>query len=480
VSHTGSIFEDSDENTALAIRRLLAVRVPERPGYHRELISNQYKFFAGHLAFFKMVRTSYSSYFTEYNGSEEEAVQHHADPHQKRDLRISAFTELSDNGSLYKQGDLWLRTVLWKMKKDEWAKPGKKPRMIGDLGVSASLRGFRLTNFLKIAQSEQRVSYLGGVLHFCKSPDPVEMQEVFDNLISPPGRFYFVYFSDDACFSVRCGDSVRMFNLDISSCDASHGPAIFDALRDMVPTHCKDDMQILIDQCTAPLRLVSKEDKRRVVVLKPNRPMLYSGSTITTAINNIANLCIGAAMAELEVYDKESMTQAAASAGYIVTGVEGLELVEDLQFLKHSPVRDVDGRFRPMMNIGVVMRASGACRGDLPGRGPLRDRAEMFQRGLLRGAYPHVGFPLLEAMKKAVGEGAHYVNEEMKTKVVLNERAESFVCHSSDVYRRYRLTPFEEFEMDNVYGTMSVGKFFNSSSVAKILQCDYGLSTQDR
>ena len=305
--------------------------------------------------------------------------------------------------------DLWVRSVLWKLKTKEYAKPGKKPRGICDLGVTASLRGAWITNYLKTAQAAEVIEAEGGEFVFCKSPDPFELEKHFNNLINPKGRFYFVYFSDDSCLSIRGEDGVvRLYNLDISSCDASHGPAVFDALIALMPNaQTRADMSKLVQQCQLPLRIVSNANKNHVVFLKPRWPKLLSGSTITTAINNLANFAIamaivrGYALAPDDV-ENPSMVRAAASVGYILTGCKPLAGPHQLQFLKHSPVQDCEGKWRPMLNLGVLVRASMTCDGDFPGRGPLKPRIEAFQRGLLKGAYPYCRFDILNEMTRAV------------------------------------------------------------------------------
>jgi hypothetical protein len=351
--------------------------------------------------------------------------------------------------------------------------------MIGDLGVSASLHGFRLTEFFKRAQSCEPFHYLGGVMEFCKSPDPFEMQRIFHNLIQPTGRFYFVYFSDDSCLSIRHSDgTVHMYNLDISSCDASHGPSVFQTLIEITPDALKDEMAILVEQCKAPLRIVSNADKNNVVLLKPKRPMLYSGSVITTAINNLANFMIGMAIAECVYESPLDIERAAMSTGYIVTGCLPLEFPEDLQFLKHSPVQDLEGVFQPLLNFGVLVRASGTCNGDLPGTKnmSLGERAIRFQRGLLRSSYPRASFSLLDFMWEAVGEGDFFETSEFDWKVVKNDDFPPFVVDDNSFLRRYRLD-WLGYEDLKVFAGLTYGEFIHNFGVSRVLEIDYGLAT---
>jgi len=216
-------------------------------------------------------------------------------------LRIQAFEELTETSEVVGDYDLWVKSVLVKMKPIEFGKFNKYSRCIGDFGVKASLLGFRNTDFLKRAMSMENVEINGGVMAFCKSPDPVELKKHFDLLHDPPGRFYFLYFSDDSCLAIRNPVTGRVdwYNLDISSCDASHGPGMFGAYSKLYPDgHPRHDAQRLVSQCELPVRINSVSDPTNVLRLKANRPILYSGSTITTGINNLACLLIMLSISE--------------------------------------------------------------------------------------------------------------------------------------------------------------------------------------
>lgn len=491
VAHSGEILANNDINMRYAMWRLTGCRLSDaekdaikqgqvvQPNYHNQLFANQADSYITHKEFFARVSELYAPHFEEYTDSETEAIEHAADPHPKQLLRIQALQELRESGRLHDPEDTWCnKTVWWKLKRREWKKPGKKGRGIGDLGVAASLRGFRLTNFLKTAQADTIVNYKGGKMMFCKSPDPFALKAAFEELIEPSGRFFFLYFSDDSCLSIRVGGEIWRYNLDISSCDASHGPTIFETLVDVVPERCKHDMRLLVRQCQTPLRVDStnKYGKKKKLVLRPKRPMLFSGSTITTAINNIANLKICVAIADAVITCDADIERAALSVGYILTGTRRLERIEDIQFLKHSPVLDTNGRYQPMLNLGVLLRASCTCQGDLPGSGPIIDRASAFQRGLLQGAYPHTKFRVIDAMRKAVGQGPVTLYD-WTDKIVVNPDFNTYTAQDSSIYARYRLTPIEIAELEMDFASMPIFYEYSGSSIDKILTVDYGLTS---
>jgi hypothetical protein len=377
------------------------------------------------------------------------------------------------------------------MKIFEIAKPGKAPRMIGDLGVHASLQGFRITKFIKEVMAQRPIEINGGMIEFCPKPDPASLSRVFENLINPPGRFYFVYFSDDSCLALRTkSGKVLRFNVDISSCDASHTQALFDALIAITPDEHKGDIRRLVDQCKTPITIRDCVNRRRFVRMTPKTARLYSGSTLTTIINNLANILIALSISFSDIQNAADVVASAARAGYIVT-CEDCSNWHQLQFLKHSPVLDTEDNIRPLLNIGVLLRLIGTCKGDLPGSSkvPLRTRAQVFQAALLNGAYPRAHFRLIDNLKKnSPLPSAHktlyeksnaVVSKELEYKVVDSELDPVFTVSSSEVFARYGLSDLEICEVETEMGSCGIGDHYYSSGTDKILQADYGLTGRE-
>jgi hypothetical protein len=252
----------------------------------------------------------------------------------------------------------------------------------------------------------------------------------------------------------------------------------------ITPLVGEDDMKRLIEQCKLAIKVYDVNDRNRYVKLLPHGPRLYSGSTITTLINNLANILICKAIAEsVALNGPADIVAAAARVGYVVT-CEKCETPEDIQFLKHSPVVDTAGNLRAMLNLGVLLRASGVCRGELPGKKyvPEKQRAASFQHALLHGMYPRVSFQLLTNMlhqcrnthevtlRKAQARVAH----KMKYKISADE-AEHFSVDSKCVFARYRLTPDQIAQVENGFGTGRYEESFANDALEKILEKDYGL-----
>lgn len=485
VAHSCVTYCRCDACFKLAFRRLTACRTlkdddgndipaaegpvlnPKYGSLEEELLhTNQERFFKTVMQpVFAELRHRYTPYFNTWTNVYDEAVEHHADPHIKKLLREHCMRELKDTGMISE--DEWVKSVLIKLKTQEYAKENKYPRCIGDLGVAASLQGFRLTGYLKDAQSNERLYINGGCVQFVKSPDPEVLREAFQNLINPPLRFHYVYFSDDACYSVRTPEGVKMYNLDISTCDTSHGPAVFKALESVFPEFLQKDIHRLVRQCAKPARIVSN-NKRHTVLLKPNGPVLYSGATITTAINNIANIAIAIAITGSSL----SPVMAAREAGYVVT-LQRCLIPEDLQFLKTSPVLDSKMEYHPFLNLGVLLRLSGACKGDLPGSGDLVKRARAFQGSLVNGFMTTYRCELLDTLRARFPIRKDYPIDDVYAEKMKVTRELHFPM--SHILKRYRLESSMEAEV-MLFSNMDIGQVIGNAGLSKILSTDYGVS----
>jgi hypothetical protein len=385
---------------------------------HADFIRRQTQFLNSEQQLFSILKDRFARYFTDWLGREKMAELHHADTHPKKPVRVAGFTERLNNFG----ERLWLRLgqLVYKLKKDEVGKPGKAGRCIGDLGVEASLQGAWATKVDKDAVKEDIMLEDDGWVtrvHFCSAPKEEELTEVFANLINPPEDAYFVYFSDDSCYAVHTPSGVRRFNVDISSCDASHSDRLFTKFTELHPSGAaREDIEILVDQCRAPIKIRAPDKVNGVkikVILQSLVARLFSGSTLTTVINGFANTCIAQAAHNHRASDSMTIMRAAGDAGYVVT-VESCDKIEDLQFLKSSPALTVQGEYKPLLNIGVLLRAFGTCKGDLPGKGPLtKEKCDAFQKGLLQGLYPYASFPFLDALK-AQYAGAGDVHLDLK------------------------------------------------------------------
>lgn len=496
------VHRNCDQTIRQAMRRLTGTRLPHMPGEDERLRSNQKRFLKSRLHHYEELGRQFYQFLETCDlptDAREAALWFHGEKHAKRIPRIQAFLELLQGRS--KSGKnvadrLWLKVVSYKLKKDEYAKFAKYARMIGDMGIAASLQGFWITALVKKCMEARPLYHNGGVISFCSKPTSERLTAVFEELLEPTHRFSFVYFSDDSCLALRIGGVVRRFNLDISSCDASHTAYLFYLLRRLVPADHVDDIDVLIEQCSLPIEVRSVENPGLRVRLKNQDPVLFSGSTLTTIINNLANISIGMAISECSFEEgdtddqiEDKLTSAAAQAGYILTGCRPLDTYAQLQFLKNSPVI-VDGKVIPFLNVGVMLRASGTCRGDLPGRrqDTIEKRIHCFQNALLQGLYPRHTFRLLQAMRsqiKYTGETAliakcakqiardDYWHHERDTGDVIDIPTTAWI-------ERYNLDLGDIEELITMLHVAPlVGCHINTPAVSRILEVDYGYSTVD-
>ena len=496
------VHRNCDQTIRQAMRRLTGTRLPHLPGEDERLRSNQRRFLMSRLHSFQQLGKEFYDFLDSCDlptDAREAALWFHGEKHPKRIPRIQAYLELLQGRS--RSGKdiadrLWLKVVLYKLKKDEYAKFEKYARMIGDMGIAASLQGFWITALVKKCMEARPMHHNGGTISFCSKPTNERLTAVFHELREPTRRFSFVYFSDDSCLALRIGGRVRRFNLDISSCDASHTAHLFYLLRTLVPPDHKDDIDVLIEQCSLPIEVRSVENPGLKVRLKNDEPVLFSGSTLTTIINNLANISIGMAISECEFREEdtddqieEKLVTAASRAGYILTGCRPLDNFAQLQFLKNSPII-VDGKVVPFLNVGVMLRASGTCRGDLPGRGKdtIEKRAHCFQNALLQGLYPRHTFPLLRALRSQI---KHTGEASLIAKCSKQLARDDYWSHERDTgdfleiptsawIERYDLELGDIEELITMLRVAPLmGSHINTHAVSRILEMDYGYPTVD-
>lgn len=472
---------------------MLGKRFPDHPGRDELYRARQVLYIANNHDYIEQLRDTYQEDYELFYGTVQDCMEHFDDPHIKRELRMHCMAEMEEDGILY--DDLWIleqhghKCVLYKIKKHECAKPLKYVRCIGDLGVGASLQGFRCTAWLKEQMSSKPTHVNGGDLYFVPHPKPPTLKDAFEKLFNPEGRFAFIFFSDDSCLGYRVGDRVLVFNIDISGCDASHTPSLFDALVEVAGVNGKA-FQTLVDQCACPMLVRSLINRRNKVILQAhehgrNIPVLYSGSTLTTVINNLACLLIGHAISKIVVPEDATLSSlsllivaAAAEVGYHIT-ITPCEVVEDCDFLKHAYIETVTGDRQAMLVPGVALRASGSKQGDVPGRGPLKPRCVQFQSALIHGMYPRTDATFVNQMKESAGivtnlAAVALVAKQLEYKVDIDADQPTHTFLDDSIYRRYRLNGYEISEFQD-FCRSGYGQRTSNTALSKILKKDYGL-----
>lgn len=496
VSTPLSVYANTVFNMSKALYRQFNSRVSPHTGLPNELYDR-------FLYMQQAINTpQYTQHFTqyrsllnitrEYQGQLLEELQHYADAHPKRSARIKAMIDLYTSG----KHSIWHRLrgsrgyvkMQLKMEFAKVAPPpqgGKVGRTVGDLGVEASLLGAWFVKYLKSKMAEHPLVVEQCHLHawFCPDASYRSLHKAFTTLWTPPQTYTLILFSDDAALAYHTHTHTEYYDIDISSCDKSHGRIIFNLLRVLAADMYQTDMEILLEQLRAPCRVVNPSRPSEKSSYMPVSETLYSGSTLTTFVNNVAVMAIGLAIAHRRARTTQQMQLAAESVGYIIT-VEQRMKFEHVQFLKHSPVRDIKGEWQPLLNLGVYMRAQGMCLRELPGRSiiPLWERARQHAASIAQCSFPHAHFPLIDTHRSLLGVPPD--NAKVRFTEVSPFRAQ-FLDTWPELYFTDQSVMERYFEPASTppdvaaFFTAPVFTICGGPGISEILRRDYGLSDND-
>lgn len=465
-----------------AVRRVTCAREPEEFWLHEDLRDNQTRAFEECSWISRWENWFRSGLVEELDDTcdaEDERRKWVEAEHPKRELRRKAWMDIHVDGRT--SDHTYTRCINYGVKTGELLARGKYLRAVGDCTTHGSLK---LGYFMDKVKGQFQKTYKEGelTLEFVKTPDLAKLREIFAHLISPPSGVYFVFFSDDSCTSVRCADGVLMVNMDISAADGSNFQPIFDTLSGVmsVDSRFNADVSGAFDQLRLPALIRNPENPKEKVILAPvPDAILYSGSVLTTSVNNMANTCIALwfnayyffpTMTKEEAV--EGLRRAAFDVGYKVK-VDVCADYSKLQFLKHSPVYNNDGVLDAIMNIGCLLRGYGTVIGDVPGSSkiPLAQRFRTFNSEVIRGR---------------VHCGNHCINDAFRTKIV-SERTvvkqsylESVITGnqlgyvtSEELGKRYGLTGCRMEELASYIAGADVGEFIATPVLDTIFFADY-------
>lgn len=468
-THNGRIYSRSNKSLTYAATRLLGARPEVNGRTHWELCDLQRRFIDRH----KKIFTDYGHILCQnleekYDDLISSVIRLVKEPHPKKRERIRALKELLETNQI--SSEIWFREVLGNVKGEEWAKPLKYPRLVNDLTTCASLLGATATHIMKDAMAAAPLWYKGGVAIFVAKPNHEILERVFELLITA-SHPVFIYFSDDSCLGITINGKRLMANIDISTCDGSHTRSLFNTLTMVTRGKIRLLMRRLIAQCAAPLKLKTRHGKHKIKY-KTCEPVLYSGSTLTTLVNNLANICIFMSVMDTDVRGGEDVVSAAAAAGYNVS-FDVCSVPEKLQFLKHSPCW-YDGKWRAVINAGVILRLSGMCKRDLPGskKISIEQRAKNFQSSLIECFKNTPQHELIESLKPESAQqisgfkSGHYIVDNLISSV--------FPVPVEHFTKRYDITPLHYQEMCH-YARHGFGHFIRCHASERILKLDYGL-----
>lgn len=359
------------------------------------------------------------------------------------------------------------------MKTLEWGKKNKNGRIVCDLGTRASLLGGDIIAVMKDVLAATPIKIGATELHFVKSPDRVQLRYLFCSMLS---HDRFLYFSDDSTLSRMCLDGALYINLDLASCDVSNGPAVFQYLAHLFPDEYADLGLRLIEQCAKPASLGHGCGKFSFV---PEWYYEYSGTTLTTLLNNIANIMIGEQIANIPIGTKaETISRLSVVLGNCGWSVpfsvsDVCECFEDITFLKNNPVYTQDGSVDSMLNHGVILRTMGQKTWDLPGRGCMEKRGAKFNSSLVSG-FKHAGdTELLRTLRLKFP----VVTDVVQTSWLIEHLSGDDIGAIDDlsVCRRYKIKLSELHELYSCIMIAGFGDIIDTPASRAILLKDYGI-----
>jgi len=466
--HSGQIYASSDRNQTYALRRLTSMRLRDDQfdggEYHHQLYSNQQTACTAYSRLFGRFRDELEHAYNQLPQECEALFDLIQQPHPKKRLRMRAFYEIMNNGFYLKE--VWKHEVKGKIKRCEYAKAGKLPRLINDLTTEVSLMGAVLSKTFKDVLDRHTFTYHDSTAEFVKSPDHQRLSDVFHKLNNSVAPVYMVYHSDDSCVTLKHDDgTMHTYNLDISSADGSVGPHLFTLFISLLPRRLQHLGNRLVKQLKQQLVLRSHNNRGRVKI-NFEHEKLYSGSVLTTIMNCLGNLLIFCSLVD----NPGDPVRAAELAGYKIT-MQPCLTHHKIQFLKHSPVL-VNGCFKPLQNVGVILRAYGSTKTQLPGnrKMTLKQRATLFNSMLANGFYSHNRHSLTRILHSKRVDDQSISQEYFST----SGDGVTF-CDDSEIYRRYDLTADQYNELLSLYLNSDVGDVLRCYASDRILFEDYGL-----
>jgi hypothetical protein len=340
-----------------------------------------------------------------------EQIKYSRKQHVKLKIRLRSMADIINKAA---GGTYFTEYINGKLKLFERAKPGKYPRLIGDFTTPGSLLAGFLAELAKSAFGTFSAHH-GFHSVYCHGSDQATLDAIGEAYQLSDDRHD--YFSDDSIFKLNG----KFFEMDITSCDMSQtyeGPFcavlyLFNSFPQFRSVIAK-----AIGQCGLRVRVQDPTNKRFRFSLKPAFPIEFSGSGLTTLLNNVASMAIG-----LRVhYDRsdtvEGILNSAFAVGYNVT-VSERRCMEQLQFLKYSWFIDYENRAHSWLNLGPILRSFGTVLDKLPGKDKHRRANACARNTAMVSGYVHCGqtivyrtlrriFPGKSKFKLSVDESKHF------------------------------------------------------------------------
>lgn len=434
----------------------------------------------------------------------EEQIKNACDKrHTKYKARVAAINKLMDRAdvinSLFMEGSDGKCHIKGMLKIPEFAKYGKKGRLLGDFGCPGSLLAAFLVPILKHAFATNH-EFDECHIRFLYSTKREEMDSAVSDFFSST-KNYYIYFSDDMIAKIFDRDGIpHYYNLDISSCDSSNSASVFERLQWYFNDYASSNSLIerAIRQCKQPLLLLNPEKSiRERITAISSQPLEYSGTQLTTLLNNIASssICVSIEYSMKRLKRTDDLTtiidRSAFAVGYKVTS-DHCQSLEKVQFLKHSFSKapsDYEFTHCSWFNLGPLFRSCGTCFMDLPysrRKGETLEGAAKMRNWMMLESFKHSGDSfILQHLRKqsaytrnAIGDYTtliqNYQREFQHKLMSVNSDLGRPPVPYEALQRRYGFTIDEA----NTFTSRSLilGQEVNDSLVNRILNVDYAYS----
>lgn len=294
-------------------------------------------------------------------------------------------------------------------------------------------------------------------------------------LACPLNTAFYIYYSDDGFLVINIGGMIYIFETDISSCDSSNKLPIFAAAKYLSDkSGCGKGIDILLAQCAGVVTLDNPDCIDESVTIQPTCYMEYSGTRLTTVLNNLASLAVALGIAEEyaeEGYDVEEHVDAiikgASRYGYVITCAQRTSF-NAVSFLKRS----YNGTFS-WLNFGCILRSFGSVHGV-----PRADSFSMTKTDFDKSSPAELTTRLVKmCLDSLVNEPPNLLVNALRCRLDLPPLPETLT--RNDLNERYH---GEEHEWDALFdclATIKAGDVIKLPILEKIFNVDYGTKFTD-
>lgn len=506
-SSNAVVYGNTNNNMCAALHgRIFGIRTKngmdeEQPdGYDSILRDNQRLFIQNHTQFF----LDYTRDFVFYGDESYDVIalnMIYAElPHDKRELRVREVMDLLSTGRVFTP-DWGKYLTRLKLKLHEFAKNGKMPRGIADLGCGRSLVGSYLMDQIKDYLSRTVLNYGNSRCVFIKSVSHKALKLAFEDILCVDDVYSVVSYvhSDDALIRITNYDTIlkrhvnMVFNMDISKCDMSHTSHLFKLLARMFANNTGGMLDRLVEQCKCDF-VVYSDDMTKKIIFTLLDYVLLSGSTLTTAINTLANQLIFIAIVLNKPTNGSELLKAVEQCGYVVTaGEDYADRPSMWQFLKVSPIIHIEYGIVPIFNLGPLFRRMGNVVGDFigPSGMDIVQRADSHVSAMVNSMYgdgvtfgfdvPFLNFLRSQYKNYLSGKHLELLYNSIDNCNKLRPDKVLFRLTDEEFFQRYLGDGIGLGDLEDLYSVIA-GRIYGCSMYStladRVLERDYGLNVQ--